>query len=142
MVILLIILASVIIYTGGFVITTANLQSLKTNMLLIQAKERTLAEKALFEDDKSILKGEKLSEVNYPSIENLKNLGIISTEEEHYEDYYVWNSSILQEFSIDTKLEEGQYYIVNYNTDEIITTEGFEHKDGNTYYKLSDIKNL
>ena len=34
----------------------------------------------------------------------------------------------------------GKRYIL-YETEEIIFVQGFEH-DGNTYYKLSDLKNL
>ena len=34
------------------------------------------------------------------------------------------------------------YYIVDYKTNDIITTKGYTATDGQTYYKLTDIEKL
>ena len=48
-VIVLLIIASIVVYTGTDTIKNANLQSLKTNMLLIEAKGREYVENASHE---------------------------------------------------------------------------------------------
>ena len=37
---------------------------------------------------------------------------------------------------------ETDFFIVNYETEEVISSKGYKHTDNNTYYKLSEIINL
>lgn len=62
-IIVLIIIAGVSIGVGGNVIKSAKLQSINTNMLLIQAKAKVIAEESNFNKDESLLKGQKISDV-------------------------------------------------------------------------------
>ena len=138
----LLILLGITIDTSTKVIESAKLQNINTNMLLIQARVKVISEKVVFDGDNSAYRGEKISDVTYETIENLKNIGIIDTQDQNYSSYYVWDQSLLNEFGMDKiKLNSGQYFVVNYATNEVITTEGITF-NGNTYYKLSETKDL
>ena len=138
----LLILLGITIDTSTKVIESAKLQNINTNMLLIQARVKVISEKVVFDGDNSAYRGEKISDVTYETIENLKNIGIIDTQDQNYSSYYIWDQSLLNEFGMDKiKLNSGQYFVVNYATNEVITTEGITF-NGNTYYKLSETKDL
>ncbi len=138
------IIATVGITQGSNVIQKANLQTLNTNMLLVQAKEKVISEKNSFDEENNPLKGQQLNTINgSTSIETLKTAGAIRDDEENYSFYYVWNQTILDELGLDSiKLKAGTFFIVNYKTEEVIYSAGFKYTDGNTYYKLSDLINL
>jgi len=129
--------------TGISILSQADLQNIHTEMLIIQAKEKLIAEQSIVEDNKDLLKGEKLSDVDYEAILKIKQDGIINEEEEHYNAYYVWNQEILNELNITAKLPENHYYIVNYETNDVISTKGYQIlNDDKIYYKLSETKNI
>ena len=145
MIVIILILAGITISTGSNLIKNAQLQTLNTNMLLIQAKEKTIAEKAIFENNNTALyKGQKIADMSSdPTIQKLKENGVISESEGSYDKYYLWNQAILNEQGLEAiKLKEDEFFIVNYATDEIIYTKGFKHTDGKIYYKLSETRNL
>ena len=65
---------------------------------------------------------------------------IINQDEENFNKYYVWNKETLKEVGLENiKLTDG-FYIVNYETDEVIYSEGIQ-VDDKTCYKLSEIAN-
>lgn len=142
-IIVLLILSGVTIKVSNSIILKAELQNMYTNMLLIQVKEKTIAEKTNFSED-TTLKGTKLSTVEGDEkIKNLKNEGIISTLDENYDSYYIWNNAELEQEGLeDIKLKEGEFFIVNYATDEIIFSEGIKYEDGTIYYELSELMNI
>ena len=145
MIVIILILAGITITTGSNLITNAQLQTLNTNMLLIQAKEKTIAEKAIFENNNTALyQGQKVADMSSdPTIQKLKEKGVITEGEDSYDKYYLWNQSILNGQGLDAiKLKEDEFFIVNYGTDEIIYTKVFKHTDGKLYYKLSETINL
>lgn len=136
-VIVLIILASIGIYTGTEIIKQANLQNINTNMMLIQAKTKTISEQAKFNKDTSNYKGTKLAEVT--GNKDVEKLLLENTIEDS-ENCYLLSQTDLNEMGLE-KVKEDSGYIVNYETNEIIYVKGFETKD-KTYYKLSEMKNL
>ncbi len=140
-IILILILAGIAGYEGIKLIQQSNLQTINANMLLIQAKAQTLAEKAEFSGDKeNNLKGEKVD--NIASEEPLIKAGITTGE------YYKWDATTLEENGLSgVSVKNGEVYYVNYQVGEVADVEvvissGYKHVDGNVYYKLSDIKNL
>lgn len=143
-VIVLAILATITAQELGGIINQIDKENISTDLLLIQAKAKVLKEKSSFNSDDTILKGEKISEiVNNAKIEELKEKGVINTEEENYDKYYLLNKETIDELEIGIeKMGEEDFYIVNYATEEVIFPEGYKHTDGNTYYKLSEISNL
>lgn len=136
-VIVMIIIASVGIYAGTNIIKQANLQNINTNMMLIQAKVKTISEQAKFNKDTSNYKGKKVIEVvGNKKVDELVEKHILENEE----NYYLLSQTDLNEMGLE-KIEISEGYIVNYDTNEIIFVKGFEEKD-HTYYKLSEMKNL
>lgn len=146
-IIVLSIIAGVAVYAGLDVIETAEVQTLNTNMLLIQIKCKTLSEKATFEKDDTLLKGTTVTSImesasgdEYTKVNDLINKGVISTEEEHYNKYYLLTNQDLIDMGLEDAIVENEYYIINYETEEVIYTKGVEIEDV-TYYKLSELQN-
>lgn len=136
-VVVLIIVASITVYTGTGVIKQATLQTINTNMMLIQAKTKTIAEQAKFNNDTSNYKGILVSDISGDkNIDKLVNEGII----EDTSKCYMLTEEDLSNMGLE-KISIDEGYIVNYDTEDIIYVKGVE-KDGKTYYKLSELKEL
>lgn len=136
-IIVLLIITSVTIYTGSSIIKQTNLQNLNTNMLLIQAKVKTIGEDAKFSKDTSKLKGQKVSQIaDNEKIQKLINENII----DNTDTYYLLSQEDLASFGLE-KIKVEQGYVVNYDTEEIIYVKGFE-ANNTVYYKLSETKEL
>lgn len=131
-----------IIYVVKETIEKEKLETYQTNMLLIQGKVKVISNEATIQKNEELLKGRKLEEsIEEEQIKSLLENNIISKEEENFAKYYILEQSHLEEMGLkNIKLKEG-YFIVNYNTDEIIYSKGIKiGKD--TYYKLSELKEL
>lgn len=146
--IVLVVLIGIVIFIGSQLankgldmVSEADSQNASTRMLMVQAKQRVITEKSIIDGNKDSYVGEQLKECTIPAIEEFKNYGVIDIEGEYYDEFYVWNQDVLNELSINIVLQENEYYIVNYATNEIINTKGIKI-DGQTYYKLSDIKKV
>lgn len=136
-IIVLIIITSITIYTGSNLIDRTNLQNLNTNMLLIQAKVKTIGEDAKFNKNDAQILGQKVSEItdNQPVLK-LVDENIIDTPD----TYYLLSQEDLNNMGLEKiKIEEG--FVVSYDTQEIIYVKGFE-TNNSIYYKLSDTKGL
>lgn len=136
-IIVIAIIASVSVYVGTDIVKQANLQNVNTNMMLIQAKVKTISEQAKFNKDTSNYKGKKLIEVvGNRKVDELVSNSIIEDQEK----YYLLSQDDLNEMGFEKiQIEDG--YIVNYETNEIIYVKGFE-ANKQTYYKLSEMKDL
>ncbi len=136
-VILLIIVTSVAVNTGTSVIKQANLQTINTNMMLIQAKTKTVSEQAKFNKDTSNYKGTLISDIsNNQKILKLIDNGVIDDTSK----YYLLSSTDLQDLGLQ-KIDIEDGYVVNYETEEVIYVKGFE-SNGTTYYKLSELRTV
>lgn len=136
-IILLLIIGGITVTIGTSVIKQANLQTVNTNMMLIQAKTKTIAEQAKFNNNQDNYKGTVLSEVSgNKKIDKLLEAGII----EDTSKYYLLSKEDLVSMGLE-KIEIEDGYIVNYETEEIIYVKGYEN-GGETYYKLDDMKNV
>ena len=108
-------------------------------MLLIQGKVKVISNEATIQKNEELLKGRKVTEaIEEEQIKKLLENNIISQEETSFSKYYILEQEHLDEIGLDNiKLKEG-YFIVNYDTDEIIYSNGIKvGKD--TYYKLSEL---
>ena len=116
------------------------IQNYETDMLLIQGKVKVLSQESTAQKNESLLEGRKVS--NNTENEKIKTLlenNVISKEEENFLNYYIIDKLDLEEMGLENcKLNDG-YYIVNYDTYEVIYSEGVKIK-GNIYYKLSEIQ--
>lgn len=73
------------------------------------------------------------SNIMYDTIEEFKKIQVISEEE--YEKYYILTDEDLEKLKVDVKNEKNAYYLINYDSNEVILTKGYEGK-----YKLSDME--
>lgn len=139
MIIILMILGA-IIYFAIFNIQETKIQNYETNMLLIKGKTKILSEESAIKNNEELLKGRKVSEnLEDEQIKKMLEKEVISEEEENFSKYYILDDSNLEEMGLDSIKPNKGYYIVNYESGEIIYTEGVKiNKE--LYYKLSDIK--
>lgn len=110
-------------------------KNVKSNMLLIQAACKVKQQsKVVGAIDENGLIGTKISEIaDNKIIDDFKSKGII--EESDYEKYYMLTDENLESLKIDAKNEENSYYLINYETNEVIITKGLKG-----LYKLTDIE--
>lgn len=145
--IFLIILISILVFGAIYFVrierSKANLENVKTDMLLIQAKIKTVSNEQTLKKKKNVLVGTKISDMkDNNTIKEFLDKDIINIKSKK-NNYYVLNQKDLEDLEIkQVQLENNNLCIVDYKTNEIIYTSGFQHTDGNTYYKLSDIEKL
>lgn len=154
-IVVLIIISGITVNVSNDVSEQARLQDLKTNMLLIQAKAKTLAEEVNFEtanldatkeeDAKKIaeIKGTKLIGTKFDSSEETiktatSNAGVTDTT-----DFYYLSQENLSQMGINIEVPEDTYYLVKYNFEdtEVVFTGGYKYED-EVYYKLSELNNI
>lgn len=136
-------LVSAVIYYARIAIAKEELESLKTDMLLVQAKVKKITGEYTLEQKGELLKGTKIDEMaENATIQNFLEKEIIDVEEEN-KKYYVLDKQNLEELDLQkVKLKEDSYYIVEYTSNEVYYTKGVEYADGNTYYDIKEIENL
>ena len=141
--IIIIIIVAILVAAGVYFIriklNEEKIETLKTNMLLIQWKARDYVDTKKAAKEEIIYIGTKVSEMKENNLisEWIKKDVI---KEEEYEKYYVLNDEDLKSLSSEVSNEESSYYLVNYDTYEIIITKGCSYNDEEILYKLSDIE--
>ena len=133
-------------------IKTEGETSIKANMLVIQGKcnvskekadivstqeqSQTTGNKVEIAKEESTMYGQKVSEAKQDNeiIQNFLSLNIL--KEAEYDSYYVLYDNDLESLKVDFLNEKGAYYIVNYETGEVIYTSGINGK-----YKVSEMVN-
>ena len=103
----------------------------KTEMLIVQGKAKIVFENYHVNNENG-LKGEKMEDA---SLEEKYGITEIA-------NFYKWSEEMLKEIGIANPVLKGdEYYLVNYDTGEVVYSAGYMAEDGIVYYKLSDIKN-
>lgn len=117
------------------------LNTIQTNLLLVQAKINNIKGDSQINRDSNTFIGRKLAEYREDSIiNNLLEKRIISQDE--YDKYYVLDEMILNENGLgDAIVKDNEYILVNYETEEIVLSRPYIYKK-HEYYKLSDIKQI
>lgn len=147
MLIIIIVIVIALIGTATFFILQgyheAEFDSMRTDMLSVQGKIKVLSESSIAKKDDAIKKGLKLIESEEDEkIKSILEKGIISKEEENYEQYYILNIEDLNEIGLSSiEIQENGYIIVNYKTYEVIYTQGIKI-EGNEYFKLSELNKI
>ncbi len=133
-----------IVYYARMQYAKERLEDIKTDLLLVQLKVKTIQEEYTLEKKKEeVLKGTKLASMQDDEIiKQFLEKEKIDVNEKN-KKYYVLNKENLQELDLGkVELDEDAYYVVEYTTNEIYYTKGFTYSDGKTYYKLTEIQNL
>lgn len=114
-------------------------ETIKTNMLLIQNKTETIAQKVEIKEKDVKYVGTKLKEKEDDfNIQKLINSKIIDIDSKDNNYYYLDNSN-LKELGLNN-IELDACYIVDYKKNDIIYINGIEDNNGNVIYKLSEMK--
>lgn len=114
-------------------------ETIKTNMLLIQNKTDTIAQKVEIKEKDVKYVGTKLKEKeDVFNIQKLINSKIIDIDSKDNNYYYLDNSN-LKELGLNN-IELDACYIVDYKKNDIIYINGIEDNNGNVIYKLSEMK--
>lgn len=115
-------------------------ETIKTDMLLIEAKTSIVAQKVKIKEKDAKYIGNKIENDENEDIKKLEEQGIIELKKEN--NYYILDDNNLDELELSVKNQKQGNYIVEYNSNEIIYTSGIKDKDGNILYKLSDIEKV
>lgn len=134
-IIVLMIIASISINYAKDVLDKTSIESVKTNMLLIEAKVKVYAEEYHFDGDASKLKGIKVSDTTESEVVSFN-----SNSGNAYSEYYYLSKDALSEMGLTIK--EGKY-LVNYDYEniDIVFVEGLTI-NGTTYHTISEIESL
>lgn len=143
-IIVILIISSITVYTGTNIIKKAELENLRTNMLLIEAKSKEYVEEASFkmgpkseeltDEEKNkilseTLKGDKLEEKKY------------SFQKNGEEIFYELHTEDLEKMGLTNIKSDNAEYVVEYNLEsvsvEIYYSQGYEGK-----YSLTELKEL
>lgn len=152
-VIVLLIISSIVVYTGTDAIKNANLQSMKTNMLLVEAKAREYVENASHElgvnpnEATDEMKNKSASMLVGTKIENTDSLVSGLNIDSKYSIYKLSEEDLKNMGIRDVSSNDKDgWYIIAYdvtNVDvKIYNTKGIRVSDGSTKYCLDDIRDL
>ena len=142
-IVLIALIVFAVIYFARMQISKENLETLKTNLLLIQGKVELVSQHVDMKEKDTKLTGTKLADMKEDEvIKAFLEKQIIDSESKD-SDFYVLKEQDLKDLELSNiQMENGMYYIVDYKTNDIITTKGYTATDGQTYYKLTDIEKL
>lgn len=161
-IIVILIIAGIGVTIGSQTINDAHKQTIKTNMLLIEAKAKLCEESVTFKTSNKNntteieqIKtqeyiGTKLSDVTEQKVTEQINLlvnnNILPNPEgdaQEFAKYYYLNQDNLNSFGLnEVKESEGAYYFVKYDEEktEVVFTQGYKDLNGNVYYTLSQLE--
>lgn len=140
-VIVLVIIAAIIYVAVQFLGTKYNeeeFETLKTDMLLVQGKIEVVSQKIDIEEEGAEYIGTSIKEnKDDEKIQNLINNNIIDINSKKNK-YYCINNDSLNELGLEN-VRVDDYYIVDYENNEVIYINGIKNENGDTIYKLSDM---
>ena len=140
-VIVLVIIAATIYVAVQFLGTKYNeeeFETLKTDMLLVQGKIEVVSQKIDIEEEGVEYIGTSIKEnKDDEKIQNLINNNIIDINSKKNK-YYCINNDSLNELGLEN-VRVDDYYIVDYENNEVIYINGIKNENGDTIYKLSDM---
>lgn len=138
-VVVIAIITGVSVYFARLKYNEAKVQTIKTDMLLVQWKVKSYIDSQIAEKVEINYLGIKISEVTDNNLINtFKEKNVI--DESEYEKYYMLSDEELNQIKSTVSSPEGSYYLVNYDNYEVIITGGCKISDGEILYKLSDIE--
>lgn len=116
----------------------AKVKTIKTNMSLIKVKANEYINKQKAEGKEIIFAGKKLSDVNDDEIIN-KIVANDIVKNEELEKYYMLTDENLAELGTNFTNEKDAYYLVNYETGEVVISSGIKLEKEKIVYKLSEM---
>lgn len=149
-IIILLIIAGIAIYSGRETIQRANLESLRTNMLLIEAKAKGVVEEANFQLGPDLQKKDDIDSIRYTvyeeenKLQKISNISNIPSEIPIGNNVYVFTEDTAELWGLNKvwkELDSGEYYLIAFDEEnasvEIYNTLGY---NGN--YSLTQIDSI
>ena len=134
------VIIAISIYFARLKYNEAKVQTIKTDMLLVEWKIKS------YIDNQTAEKVEEIKDLGTKVIDMEDDKLIKSfleknvIEESEYEKYYVLSDENLAEAKLALTNYEENYFLINYENYEVIVTGGCKISDNKILYKLSDIK--
>ena len=142
-VIILLVIAGIVIQSGLGSIKNAEVESLKTNMLLLQAKGKEYVENTNFHFGTGELSEEQKTEIKNQYLKGTVAQGELPQELKENEEAYQLSSQDMQDMGLNDLAETAEDYLMIYNIQEeyvdIMYKPGLT-KDNKTYYTLTSIE--
>ena len=138
MILFIVLIVSSIIYFVRMEYHAARIETIKTDMLQVQWKIKDYIDKQTVRGEETKYLGTKLSEMRSSDLLQELFNGNVVTEDE-YEKYYVLEDKDLAEAGLEITNYKDSYFIINYETYEIIVSKGCQYSKEEILYKLSDI---
>lgn len=114
------------------------INNLTTDMLLLQGKVKVLSQENEMNSEEHPLIGTKVADsIEDEKIKSMLEKKVINQEDENFNSYYIIDGSNMKELKL-VDNPNGEYYIVNYKTYEIIYVKGIEI-DGSVKYTLTQL---
>ena len=133
-IVVMLILAAVSIHYGTQLIDESKKEDIKTSMLLIKSKTKIIKEKKDFGDVEELTGISLESNTEYTVSEELQNkLNAVENS-----SLYILNSEHLSSMGITEETTSEEFFIVDYNNNEIYYSLGYKEGD-NTLYSLSEL---
>lgn len=131
-----------VVYYVRMQTTKEELEDMKTDLLLVQAKVKKISSDYILEKNDEVLVGTKLLDIkDEPTIQEFLIKNAIDLEEKN-KKYYALSQQNLNDLELtQVKLEEGAYYVVEYTEGQVYYTKGYE-LSGNSYYDIDNIEEL
>lgn len=138
MVTFIVVVVAMCVYFTRMKYQEAKAETMKTDMLQVQWKLKDYIDKQTVKGEEKKYLGTKVSDLkDNEIIKDFLSKNVISEEE--YEKYYVLQDKDLAEAGLEITNYEGSYFLINYDTYEVIDTKGYNEPNREALYKLTDI---
>lgn len=118
-------------------------ETLKTNLLLIQSKVKLIYDDYQMDKKDENLKGIKMqSNTENELVKEVLEKKLIDENEENYEWFYILNKDMMDELGIKEFVKEDNYIIVNYVSKEVVLEKPYIDENGKEYYRLTQLKEI
>lgn len=115
-------------------------KSLQADMLIVKTKVETLKGKNTLNPEENPLRGHQLTQIpENIDIKEFLEKNVITTEE--YEKYYLLDDENLRNMELQDLINKYDgYFIVNYDSFDVVYSEGYKNENGVWCYKISDLE--
>lgn len=138
MVSFIVVVVAMCVYFTRMKYQEAKAETMKTDMLQVQWKLKDYIDKQTVKGEEKKYLGTKVSDLkDNEIIKDFLSKNVISEEE--YEKYYVLQDKDLAEAGLEITNYEGSYFLINYDTYEVIDTKGYNEPNREVLYKMTDI---
>ena len=138
-VVLIILIVAMSVYFIRMQYNEVRVETIKTDMLQVQWKLKDYIDTQTVNGDEIQYLGSKVSDnLQDPLLSEVISNNVILESE--YEKYYILKDEDLATAGLEITNYEESYFLINYESYEVIVTQGCNISDNETLYKLSDIE--